>query len=222
MTERAEIDAFLASKRIAFVGVSTKEADFSRAVMRKLVEHGIDVVPVHPGVTEIERRSAFATVGEIPGRVDGALIMTPSNASAAVVDECAAAGIERVWLHRGVGRGSVSDEAIQRARDHGLSIVAGHCPLMFLEPNVQPHRAHATLHKLTGRHPDSAFGTHVVTTLLFAAIVWAFSVATMIAFHVDGPDRYSWPTLVAMLFAIWMLRSTRHPPTGPMRPGTSR
>src|SRR5687768_13887066 len=41
MSERANIDAFLACKRIAFAGVSTHAEDFSREVMRALIDHGI-------------------------------------------------------------------------------------------------------------------------------------------------------------------------------------
>jgi hypothetical protein len=49
VTERAAIARFLAGKRIALVGVSSRTEDFSRALFRELVARGYDVVPVHPG-----------------------------------------------------------------------------------------------------------------------------------------------------------------------------
>jgi predicted CoA-binding protein len=45
---RSSIDAFLASKRIAFIGLSHNPKDFSRHLFREFVEHGYDVVPVNP------------------------------------------------------------------------------------------------------------------------------------------------------------------------------
>lgn len=154
MSERQDIDAFLACKRIAFVGVSTNEKHFSRAVMRELVAHGIDVVPVHPGVAQIDGRRAFARVPEIDAKVEGALIMTPASASAAVIADCARAGVRRVWLHRGVGPGAASEESLVAARAHDMIVVADRCPLMFLDKHLgQPHRLHAGIVKLLRQYP---------------------------------------------------------------------
>jgi len=154
-TERARIDAFLApGSRIALVGASTNEQDFSRAMMRELIAHDIDVVPVHPGVDRIGDRRAYGRVTDIEGRVDGALIMTRPEAAAGILEECARAGIDRVWLHRGVGQGSVSDDAIATAHAHELELVSGRCPLMFLgERPAAVHRVHAAMLKLVGRYP---------------------------------------------------------------------
>ena len=49
-TSRASVDGFLALKRLAVAGVSSKPADFSRAVFRKFVECGYDAIPVNPNV----------------------------------------------------------------------------------------------------------------------------------------------------------------------------
>lgn len=152
--ERARIDAFLALKRIALVGASRDSAHFSRMVMRELLGHGIDVVPVHPDADRIEGRVAFPTLERVEPPVEGALVMTPAAASAAVVKACAAAGIARVWLHRGAGTGAVSAEAVQLAERLGLTLVAGRCPLMFLgEHPAAVHRAHAGVLRLLGRYP---------------------------------------------------------------------
>jgi predicted CoA-binding protein len=86
--------------------------------------------------------------------VDGALLMTPAAASAEVVEECARAGIDRVWLHAGAGQGAVSDAALAEAQRHGLSVVAGQCPLMFLRDAAWFHRLHALGKKLVGTYPQ--------------------------------------------------------------------
>lgn len=153
MNDLSTIERFLAGRRIAMVGVSTKAEEFSRAVWRAFVARGYDMVPVHPGVEEIEGRKAFARVSDVPGALDGVLVMVPAAVAADVVADCVNAGVRRVWLHRGGGPGSVSDAAVALAREHGLELVAGECPLMFLPGTERFHRWHAGWRKLTGRYP---------------------------------------------------------------------
>jgi hypothetical protein len=151
--ERAAIDAFLALPRIALVGASTRPDHFSRLVMAQLLAQGIDVVPIHPSAQAVAERRAFAHLEQVDPPVLGALVMTPAAASERVVEECARAGIARVWLHRGAGTGAVSDAAVRRANELGLDLVAGRCPLMFLGEPARVHRLHASLLKLSGRYP---------------------------------------------------------------------
>jgi predicted CoA-binding protein len=114
----------------------------SRMVMDALAERGYDVVPVNPNGGEIAGKACARSVGEIAPGVDGALLMTPPAATAAVVRECAQAGIRRVWLHRGAGQGAVSDEALAAGRELGLEMVEGACPMMFLPGTGLVHRIH--------------------------------------------------------------------------------
>lgn len=154
-TRPEDIAEFLRERRIAFIGVSRDPKDFSRAVLRELVAHGYDVVPVNPSGTDLDGRPTHATVGSIPGALGGALIMTPAAASAGVVAECIAAGVPRIWLHRGGGPGSVSAEAVASCRAAGVPVVAGECPLMYLEGS-KVHAVHAAMRRLEGNYPDVA------------------------------------------------------------------
>jgi hypothetical protein len=45
--------------------------------------------------------------------------------------ECAALGVKHVWMHRGYGEGSVNVKAAAYGREHGITVIAGGCPLMF-------------------------------------------------------------------------------------------
>jgi uncharacterized protein len=156
VTDREVIDRFLGGARIALAGVSSRSDDFSRYVFRELVKRGYDMVPVHPGLKEIEGRPAYGSVTEVPGRLDGVLIMTPPEVAERIVMDCAEAGIGRVWLHRGMGRGAVSPEAVAFCQAHGIEVVAGQCPMMFLEGTELFHRAHRGWRRLLGRYPEAA------------------------------------------------------------------
>ena len=59
-----------------------------------------------------------------------------------VVQECIDRGIPRVWLHQGAGPSSVTDEAVALCREHGIEVVDGACPMMFMDDATWLHRVH--------------------------------------------------------------------------------
>jgi predicted CoA-binding protein len=150
MASKRAIDSFLACRRLAMVGVSRNPRHFSRTLFRAFLDRGYDVVPVNPNGGEIEGRPAVASVSAIEPGVQAALLVTPAPASAAVVRECAAAGVARIWLYRAGGEGAVSPEAVRAARERNLELVDGACPFMFLPGASFFHRAHGFFHRLGG------------------------------------------------------------------------
>jgi len=152
-TTRADIDAFLAHHRIAVVGVSRDPKHFSRYVFDELCTRGYDAVPVNPQAQDLAGHPCFASVPMIKPPVEAALLMTPPGETEKVVQDCANAGIREVWMHQGAGQGSVSQAAIAFCREHGMKVVEGHCPFMFLSHTQFVHRAHGFLLRVMGRYP---------------------------------------------------------------------
>ncbi len=140
MMERAR--EFLSHKRIALVGVSRDERDFSRMVYRELRQRGYDLAPVNPGMKELEGRPCFARLQDVTPPAEGALLFTPPSRTAQAVRDCLDARIPRVWMHRGVGAGAADPEAIAFCEAHGISVVAGLCPFMALPGAGLGHRLH--------------------------------------------------------------------------------
>ena len=136
--------AFLAGRRFALVGVSRDPKDFSRMVLRELLARGYDVVPVSPALagTEVEGRRAVASLTGLAPPVTGALFMTPPRATGAAVREAIAAGVRRLWLHRGGGPGASSPEALAACHAAGLVPITGLCPFMALPDAGWYHRLH--------------------------------------------------------------------------------
>ena len=151
MVTRAVIDDFLAQRRLAFVGASHDPKEFSASVYRSLRERGYELLPVNPHAEEVEGDACYHDVADLPDGVDGAIVMVPAAASAEVVQACIDRGIPRVWLHKGAGPSSVSEEAVGLCREHGLEVVDGACPMMFAEPVSWFHRVHRFERRLTGR-----------------------------------------------------------------------
>jgi predicted CoA-binding protein len=153
MSSMALVQDFLGQKRLAVVGVSRKPDDFSRKLFCQLWDRGYDVVPVNPEADEIDGQRCFAHLQDVTPPVNGALLMTSPVASEKVVQECADAGISRVWMYRAGGAGAVSTEAVQFCESHGIAVIPGECPLMFLPQGAWFHRFHGTVRKITGRYP---------------------------------------------------------------------
>jgi len=145
---------FLANRRIAVTGVSRKPADHgSNNVYRRLKERGYQVFAVNPNASEVEGDKSYPDLTSIAGGVDAVVIGTRPHRALATIQECAELGIKHVWMHRGPGAGSVSAEATTYAREHGISVIPGGCPLMFGPTSDGSHRAMKFIFTLTGAIP---------------------------------------------------------------------
>lgn len=136
------VQEFLSSRRIALVGFSRNPKDFSRMLDREFRQRGYDVVPVHPEGGESEGRTCFPRVGAIQPPVEAALLLVPPGQAEAVVRDCLDAGVRRIWLHRGGGKGSASPEALALCASRGVTPVVDLCPMMALPGTSWPHRLH--------------------------------------------------------------------------------
>jgi uncharacterized protein len=150
------IQDFLAQKRIAMVGISRERRSDSALIFEELCRRGYDVVPVNPNVQEALGHRCFARVQDIQPPVEAALLMTSPDVTEKVVADCAEAGIRLVWMYRGIGKGSVSSNAIAFCQERGITVIPGECPFMFFPGTGGVHRFHGFLRKLTGHYPRRA------------------------------------------------------------------
>lgn len=149
-SERAAQE-FLTHRRFAVVGASADPKAFGNTVYKALRDAKYDVVPVNPSAQVIEDDPAYPDLASAPGPFDGVVVMVNKDAAVDVVRQCAAQGVPRVWLFKGLGApGSVSDEAIALCRDNKIEVVAGACPLMFIEPVGWFHKAHRSMRHVNG------------------------------------------------------------------------
>jgi|SRR6185503_4323479 len=137
-TLATKVQDFLAQKRIAVVGVSRDNSRHPAAnlIYRKLKQTGHQVFAVNPSMETFEGDRCYPDVQSIAGGVDGAVIVTRPEVTARVVRDCSAAGVRHVWMHQSFAKGSsVSPDAVEHCRQHGINVIAGACPMMY-GPNV--------------------------------------------------------------------------------------
>ncbi len=146
---KAAIDAFLAQKNIAVVGVSRNKDKFGTAVYRDLKAKGYKVFAVNPNADVVEGDRCFAGLGALPAPVEAAILVIPPEQTIAVIEEAARLGIKYLWLLQGAN--SAAGET--RAKELGLNLVSGECIFMFAEPMESFHKVHRFFNKLFGMYP---------------------------------------------------------------------
>lgn len=149
---------FLAQRRIAVAGVARKGDTAANIVFRKLRDSGYEVFPLNPHADTLEGVPCYPRLDAIPGGVDALVIGTPPEAAPDLVRACGALGIRHVWIHRSVGQGSYHPEAERLARELGLTLIPGGCPMMFCEPVDIPHKCMRWFLNLCGKLPQPIQG----------------------------------------------------------------
>jgi predicted CoA-binding protein len=147
-TTSPAIAEFLAGRTIAVAGVSRTGQSAGNGILHVLAKAGYDTVPVNPKATEVDGVRCFPNLAAIGRPIDGVVIATNARDTRSVVDECGALGVRRVWMHKAIGPGSVSKDAVDRCRQLGISCIPGGCPVMYCEP-VDP--GHKCLRWLLGK-----------------------------------------------------------------------
>ncbi len=144
---------FFACERFAVAGVSRDGKQPANAIYRKLRASGRRVAATNPRTEHAEGDPCCPSLRAIPGGVDAVVVATPAAAALDVVRECADLGVRHVWLHRGMGTGSVSAEAVAFCREHGITVIPGACPMMYLAPVDVAHRCMHTVLGWFGKLP---------------------------------------------------------------------
>lgn len=121
------IDDFLSEGPYAVVGASTNRDKYGNKVFRAYQQTGRDAWPINPRAEEIEGEKAYPDLNSLPSAPRGVSIITPPKITESVVEEAAEAGAKFVWMQPG----AESDEAVKKAKEKGLEVIAdGSCLLV--------------------------------------------------------------------------------------------
>ena len=111
------------SKTIAVVGLSANPDRTSYRVSRYMQEHGYKIIPVNPTITEALGEKAYASLKDIPGKVDIVNVFRRSEDVSPVADEAIAIKAKGLWLQEGI----VNEDAARKAESAGLKVVMDKC-----------------------------------------------------------------------------------------------
>jgi hypothetical protein len=115
----------LSAKTIAVVGLSSNPMRPSHGVSEYLQRRGYRIIPVNPQETEVLGEKSYASLRDVPEKVDIVDIFRRSEAVPPIVEDAIAIGAGTVWMQEGV----VHEAAAQKARAAGLEVVMDLCIL---------------------------------------------------------------------------------------------
>jgi predicted CoA-binding protein len=89
-----------------------------------LQRYGKRIVPVHPKAEAVHGEQGYASLADIPFKVDVVDVFVNSDLAGPVADEAVAIGADAVWFQLGV----VDEAAYERTRAAGRDMVMDRCP----------------------------------------------------------------------------------------------
>ncbi len=106
-------------KTVAVVGASSDRRKFGNKALRAFKAAGCRVIPVNPNEREIEGMAAYASVLDVPERIDMATVYVPPDIGLALLPELEEKEIPEIWINPG----AESPELLAAARRLKLNIV---------------------------------------------------------------------------------------------------
>lgn len=103
-------------KTVAVLGASADRGKFSNKAVRAYAAKGWDVYPVNPKGGMIEGRSAFASIKDIPVKLDRVTVYLPPPVAVAALADIAAVAPGELYINPG----AESDDLVEKAKALGL------------------------------------------------------------------------------------------------------
>jgi hypothetical protein len=113
------------AKTIAVVGLSNNPMKPSYDVSQYMQRHGYRIIPVNPGVQSVLGEKAYASLDEVPEKIDIVNVFRRPVYVPAIVDDVIRLKLPVLWLQETV----VHEPAAEKARQAGVFVVMDRCIL---------------------------------------------------------------------------------------------
>jgi acetyltransferase len=149
------MESLLSPKSVAVIGATDREGTVGRTVLANLLTgtfHG-EVFAVNPSRTEALGLRAYSKIGDVPQKVDLAVIVTPAPTVPAVIGECVDAGVRAAivisagFKERGAEGAALELQIQQQLRRGTMRLIGPNClgimnPAIGLNPTFAQDIAH--------------------------------------------------------------------------------
>ena len=113
------------SKTIAVIGLSGNPKRASYGVSAYMQTHGYRIIPVNPHVEESLGEKAYASLLDVPEKIDIVNIFRRPEFVEAVVDQAIQLKVPAIWMQEDV----IHERAAEKARKAGIFVVMDRCIL---------------------------------------------------------------------------------------------
>jgi hypothetical protein len=113
------------AKTIAVVGLSNDPLRPSHGVAAYMHSHGYRIIPVNPRIESSLGEKAYATLLEVPEKIDLVDIFRRPEFVEEIVDQAIRLKLPAIWMQEGV----IHEKAAEKARQAGIFVVMDRCIL---------------------------------------------------------------------------------------------
>ncbi len=117
-------------KTVAVVGASSDRQKFGNKAFRAFKARGYNVIPINPNEKEVEGVATYASVVDVPERIDMATVYVPPDIGITLLDGFEKKQIAEVWINPG----AESDELMAEARRRKLNVIEA-CSIVGIGQN---------------------------------------------------------------------------------------
>ena len=121
--EAALISSMLRWRRIVIIGASDDPGRASFAIASYLLGQQYEVVPVNPNHSSVIGLKCYASLADVPGRVELVNVFRRPEYCGDVARDAIARGATGLWLQSGIR----SDEARRLAQQAGIDYIEDRC-----------------------------------------------------------------------------------------------
>jgi uncharacterized protein len=113
------------ARNIAVVGLSSSPLRPSHGVSAYMQSHGYQIIPVNPEISEALGEKAYASLADVPAKIDIVNIFRRPEYVDEIVDAAIALNVPAIWMQEDV----VNQRAAEKARKAGIFVVMDRCIL---------------------------------------------------------------------------------------------
>jgi predicted CoA-binding protein len=113
-------------KTIAVVGLSSNPTRPSYGVTEYMQGSGYQIIPVNPNETDVLGEPSYASLDEVPQKIEIVDIFRRPEEVPPVVDAAIRAGAKVIWMQQGIA----NEAAAEKARAAGITVVMDACILV--------------------------------------------------------------------------------------------
>jgi predicted CoA-binding protein len=118
-------DLLQRARNIAVVGLSNSPLRPSHGVSAYMQSHGYRIIPVNPTIDEALGEKSYASLLDVPERIDIVNVFRRPEFVDEVVDQAIRLKLPAVWMQEDV----INESAAARAREAGIFVVMDRCIL---------------------------------------------------------------------------------------------
>jgi acyl-CoA synthetase (NDP forming) len=134
------LEEVLHPRSVAIVGVSRSPHKWGHVAARQLIAGGFpgNIYLINPSVSEVLGHTTYASLREVPGPVDLAVIATSFNQVSQTIDDCIAHGVKGIVIitagfsETGPQGHFLEQQLVARCREHGIRILGSNCMGLYV------------------------------------------------------------------------------------------